>query len=253
MFGESDERYQIRGGNQRLVDELANRVGDIRLSYEVEKISTAGPGYRVLFRNGDDIYFDYLICTIPFSRLRNVTLDIEGISPVKQKAINELGYGTNAKFFLGFNKRLWRELGFSAEVFSDTQVQLAWDNSRLQPGKSGGLTIFTGGKNSAGMLQNPKPQQANIYLKQLNKIYPSLQQFYNGKYGMFYWPEHPHTLGSYACYKVGQWTAFAGAEGEKIGNIFFAGEHTSADFQGYMNGGAETGRRAAEEIIKILK
>lgn len=253
MFGESDERFQIAGGNQRLVDELAARVPDIHLSYQVEKISTAGPGYRVLFQNGDDIYFDYLICTIPFTRLRNVTLAIDGFPALKQRAINELGYGTNAKFLLGFSKRLWRELGFSGEVFSDTTVQLAWDNSRLQAGEAGGLTIFSGGKQSAKMVDTAKSQKANQYVKQLNKIYPSVQRFYNGNYSVFYWPEHPHTLGSYACYKVGQWTAFAGVEGEAVGNLFFAGEHTSADFQGYMNGGAETGRRAAEALLKAMK
>jgi monoamine oxidase len=30
--------------------------------------------------------------------------------------------------------------------------------------------------------------------------------------------------------------------------LFFAGEHTSLAFQGYMNGAIESGRRAAAEI-----
>ncbi len=252
LFGESDERFKVVGGNQRIVDELAQRIPDINLSYEVEKISTAGPGFRVLFRNGDDIYFDYLICTIPFSRLRHITLDIPRLPPVKRQAITELGYGTNAKFFLGFNKRLWRDLGFSGEVFADNGIQLAWDNSRLQPGQGGGLTVFTGGSASAAMLKNTQAVQAGVYLKKLNKIYPSLQQFYNNKFGQFYWPDHPHTLGSYACYKVGQWSQFASAEIEPVDTLLFAGEHCSIEFQGYMNGGAETGRLAAQAIIKAL-
>ncbi len=252
MFGESDERFKIAGGNQQLVDKLAEQLPNIHLSYEVEAISTAGPGYRVLFRNGEDVYFDYIICTLPFTKLRQVSLKLEGVSPTKRLAINSLGYGTNAKFFLGFSKRLWRELGFSGQVFSDTSVQLAWDNSQLQSGQAGGLTIFTGGRNSASMLANPKPVQAQVYLRQLNKIYPSLQQFYNERYGMFYWPEHPHTLGSYACYKVGQWSAFAGVEAEPIGQVYFAGEHCSANFQGYMEGAAETGLSAALAVLKAL-
>jgi monoamine oxidase len=31
--------------------------------------------------------------------------------------------------------------------------------------------------------------------------------------------------------------------------IFFAGEHTSRKWQGYMNGAVESGLRAAEEIL----
>lgn len=38
-----------------------------------------------------------------------------------------------------------------------------------------------------------------------------------------------------------------------VGKLFFAGEHCSYDFQGYMNGGAETGRWAAEAMAEKIK
>ncbi|MGZ4268403.1 MAG: FAD-dependent oxidoreductase [Solirubrobacteraceae bacterium] len=53
--------------------------------------------------------------------------------------------------------------------------------------------------------------------------------------------------------KVGQYTSFSGAEGERSGNRHFCGEHTSQDFQGYLNGGVETGERACDEILGDLK
>ena len=34
--------------------------------------------------------------------------------------------------------------------------------------------------------------------------------------------------------------------------IFFAGEHTSVKWQGYMNGAIESGRRAAAEVAASL-
>jgi monoamine oxidase len=37
------------------------------------------------------------------------------------------------------------------------------------------------------------------------------------------------------------------------GNCHFAGEHTSIDFQGYLNGAVESGERAAGEILGDLK
>ena len=48
---------------------------------------------------------------------------------------------------------------------------------------------------------------------------------------------------------MGQYTEFSGVEKERRGNVHFAGEHTSQDFQGYLNGGVETGERAAAEIL----
>jgi len=52
---------------------------------------------------------------------------------------------------------------------------------------------------------------------------------------------------------VGQHSRFSCAEGERSGNCHFAGEHTSQDFQGYLNGGVQTGERAASEIPASLK
>jgi monoamine oxidase len=49
---------------------------------------------------------------------------------------------------------------------------------------------------------------------------------------------------------VGQWRAIRGEEGKRAGNVYFAGEHCSLAAQGYMEGGAETGRHAAESILK---
>jgi monoamine oxidase len=45
---------------------------------------------------------------------------------------------------------------------------------------------------------------------------------------------------------------YAGYERIAQGNLHFAGEHTSVDFQGYMNGGAEEGQRAGNEVLTAL-
>ena len=46
--------------------------------------------------------------------------------------------------------------------------------------------------------------------------------------------------------------AFWAREGVREGNVHFCGEHTSLDFQGWMEGGAETGALAAAEILDDL-
>ena len=64
---------------------------------------------------------------------------------------------------------------------------------------------------------------------------------------------YPFTRGSYSYWKVGQYHAFGGYEGMRQGNIHFAGEHCSQDAQGYMEGGASEGARAAGEILDDLR
>ena len=52
---------------------------------------------------------------------------------------------------------------------------------------------------------------------------------------------------------VGQLAAFGGSEGRAEGRIHFAGEHTSLTQQGYMEGGAATGIRAAHEVLAAVR
>jgi monoamine oxidase len=54
-------------------------------------------------------------------------------------------------------------------------------------------------------------------------------------------------------WKVGQYTKFSGMEKERQGRCHFCGDHTSQDFQGYLNGAVETAERAADEILDDVK
>jgi monoamine oxidase len=47
---------------------------------------------------------------------------------------------------------------------------------------------------------------------------------------------------------VGQYTGLNGIQGQREGNLHFCGEHTSSNFQGYIEGGLRTGYRCAKEV-----
>jgi monoamine oxidase len=81
-------------------------------------------------------------------------------------------------------------------------------------------------------------------------VLPGITAKSNGRAALDHWTGYPWTKGSYSYWKVGQYTKFAGVERGPEGralNCHFAGEHTSVDFQGYLNGAVETGQRAANE------
>jgi len=83
-------------------------------------------------------------------------------------------------------------------------------------------------------------------------VFPGIAALRQGSTARAFWTGDPYALGSYACYLVGDWRRFYGEEGKRVGKLFFAGEHYSQDFQGYMEGGCETGQAAAEAIIQAL-
>lgn len=246
IFGESDERFKIKGGNASLPEAMAVQLQDqIQYGHQLEAIRETGAGYQLAFANGKEQMANVVIMTLPFTVLRQVRMDVE-MSPVKRKCIDELGYGTNGKLFLGFQRRIWREQGFQGYLYSNA-IHTGWDNSQMQNANlgAGGYTVFLGGKAGAALDQS----HAQDYLKHLSTIFKGVHRAYNERFAAFNWAKAPHQLGSYTCYKSGQYTTICGAEGEPIGNILFAGEHCSADFQGFMNGAAESGRLAAEQIL----
>ncbi|MEA5458193.1 NAD(P)/FAD-dependent oxidoreductase [Arcicella sp. LKC2W] len=247
IYGTSDERYKVIGGNQKVVDALAKTLEEnIETGYQLEALTEKGMEYELVFQNGKQIFADFVIMTIPFSVLREVKMNVD-MSPKKEKCIKELSYGTNSKMFLGMKNRLWREQGFSGYVLSNL-IHNGWDSSQMQNQNTGagGYSIFTGGKMGKELNNN----SVDGFVNHLNTIYPNFKEQFNGKKGVFNWGNAPLAKGSYACMTVGQQTALGGVEGEPINSILFAGEHCSKTSQGYMNGGAETGRMAAEELIK---
>jgi len=257
VLGESDERYRVLGGNQQICHELARRLGDqIHLSQRLVRIKQNAQDYTLTFQSANApvqaINADFVILTLPFTLLREVELNLE-LPDEKRRAIRELGYGNCAKVLAGFSRRHWRDLGYAGPLYSDEPFQLVWDNSRQQPGDAGGLTFYSGGRAALAAGQGTASDQTEGLLPGVEKAFPGLSARRNGKTARFHWPTYPWSKAAYASYRVGQWSTIAGVEGQSVGNIFFAGEHCSEDFQGFMNGGAQTGKDAASAVLTALK
>ncbi|TAJ20770.1 MAG: monoamine oxidase, partial [Planctomycetota bacterium] len=126
-----------------------------------------------------------------------------------------------------------------------------WEETRAQPGATGILVNYLGSASAAIRGLSPGAAAAQ-FLAQVEPLLPGLGAKWNGAASVDDWPTSPHQLGSYSYWKVGQYTSFAGVEREVEGRVHFAGEHTSVDFQGYMEGALESGERAAAEVLAAL-
>jgi monoamine oxidase len=217
----------------------------------------------VSFDNGSTITADHVILTMSFSVLRTLNYKKAGFDPRKVTAITQLGSGLNAKLNLQFRSRLWNSYASTGSLYSDLPFQSGWDVTRAQTGPTGILVEYPGANVAKSLgQQNPytttatNPQVAKYaqqFLSQLEPVFPGITKQWNGK-AMLSTPfTDPNFLCSYSYWKPGQYTAFSGYEKMRQGNIHFAGEHCSQDFQGFMEGGAAEGVRAAYEILGDLK
>jgi monoamine oxidase len=160
--------------------------------------------------------------------------------------------GTNSKLHVQFLNRHWESLRSNGETFSDRGYQNTWDVTRAQSGGSGILVDYTGGTIGASFGTGTPATRAQQFLGQIEPVLPGISAQWNGRATVDFWTGNPWTRGSYSYWKVGQYTRFSGVEREAEGNCFFCGEHTSIDFQGYLNGAVETGERAAGEVVDSI-
>jgi monoamine oxidase len=257
LYGDSDERYQIDGGNSQIINRLAGQLsGSIEAGTVLEAITLLPDGrYRVSLRSRQSAFdrtYERVLLTLPFSTLRDVRINVP-LPQAKRRAIEQLGYGTNSKLITGYRSRIWRELYRStASVYSDLGFQNTWEATPFAPTPNGLITNFTGGKQGLSIGAGTPEDQAQRFLNQFERVFPGVRNLRSGKAVRAYWPGERFFKGSYSCYLVGQWTQMYGVEGERVGNLFFAGEHTSLENQGYMEGACETGQRAAFEILQDL-
>lgn len=255
IFGESDERYHVRGGNDQIPHRLGAALGaSVETGCVLEALRQDASGaYTLSFKRGSGAFetrAHRVVLAVPFTTLRRMRVDVE-LPPAKRRAIDELRYGTNAKLMIGFNERVWwtrHKLG--GATYSDLKAQTTWETSRMQPGAAGILTNFVGGRHGIEIGDGTPKAQADLAVSALEAIYPGLASARaNAREARFHWPSHPWTLGSYACFTPGQWTTIRGAMGERVGHLHFAGEHCAFDNQGFMEGGVETGEWAAAAVL----
>jgi monoamine oxidase len=258
VYGVSDERYHVVGGNDQIPLKLAERLHDpVETGSVLESIRSKTDGrYQVSLRQGRtsvERIYERILLTVPFTVLRQVELAID-LPPIKRKVIDELGYGTGAKLSLPFQEKVWRSRYQSTlSVYSDRDFQTTWESARYSVGAGGWLTNLRGGKQGVALGENSVDFQTQKILGEMEGVFPGLTAAQQGKGVRSVWAAEPYALGSYSCYLPGQWTTIGGAEGERVGNIWFAGEHCSPGSQGYMNGACETAEQAARAIGREVR
>jgi monoamine oxidase len=254
-----DEKYSIIGGNDQLLTAMVAQLpaGTVTLDRKLVAIkSNANGSVTCTFQAGatyTDVTSDKVILALPFTMLRQCDLTMAGFSAVKMRSINQFDLGSNAKLHVQFTSRPWVAQGYGGATYTNVSgFQCAWDDTVNQPTTTGVLCEFPGGSQTqawTGAAFGAAPAaQVTSFLNQLEPIYPGITAAYNGKAYRDAWPLNPWSNGAYTCPRPGQYTGFFGIEAAREGNVHFAGEHTSTEYFGYLNGAVESGERAGKEV-----
>lgn len=273
VLGSSDQKYILAAGSQALPEAIAASLpaGSVSFDRRLRSIARRANGaYSLAFDEPggktESVRADRVVLAIPFIVLRGIDYAGAGFDAAKTRAIDELGYGYHTKLHLQFDRRAWMGRGrwpqpTSGQIWTTLPSQSALDFSLGQPGRDGLLEVFTAGP----AIDTPSVPYARIgeadavrrhvrgYFQQLDAIWPGVSRTWNGKATLGNAQADPNILASYSCWLVGQCTTIAGHEAPPQGRVHFAGEHTSMSNQGFMEGGAESGFRAAGEILDAYR
>jgi monoamine oxidase len=241
---------RIIGGTDRLVEALVRATpAQLLFNHRVHAIAQATD--RVIVRVRDaaglqqELETDATIVTVPATVLR--TIDITPALPEEQlHAIRSVKYGCATKVVVQYEGDTLRRT--RARAFAtDSYLGAFWDSSEGQPaGDHSTLTFLCGGSASATMRRHIEhgPSDVVAALCWLGLADATITASRHTS-----WELDPLAGGGYAYLDPAFDPAWLPLLGRRAGRIVFAGEHTSIEHQGYMEGAIESGLRAAAEIL----
>jgi monoamine oxidase len=240
---------RIKGGNDRLVQALAKQKGlKITLKAVVTGIDQDDRGVRVHVADGSKkgavVTGHYVVLTTPPTIAR--TLEFAPAVPATlRRAWQALNLGPATKAHVRFDKGWWRKPGRPRAWGSNLDTGAVWETSGTGPA---GLTLLAGGRasrNFRDLLEEGGPQRVIRRLSWLGEPLDARD------FRSISWELDPFARGGYAVFGTDFRPEWRSELARAFGRIAFAGDHTSREWQGYMNGAVESGQRAARDIEMI--
>jgi monoamine oxidase len=260
----ADERYTVHGGNDRVPDLIVESLppGTVHLEMPLRALRRGEAGTTELAFDGmsSPVVADRVVLALPFTALRRVDLADSGMSAAKRRAIEQLGMGTNAKLLLQLSSDPHSLANWSGGMDRvDDPAFTTWESSSTDGSSADAslITVYSGGRAGDGY-DPPQPHGPPTEeviaetLAAMDAVVPGVGNAFNGRAWLDSWVDDPWAGGSYAAFLPGQFSRFSGLIGIPEGTIHFAGEHTSSFSQGFLNGGVESGERAAIEVLEAL-
>ena len=243
-LGGNPERWQkIKGGSDLLPKAFAGKLaGKIHYGSPVVKIEQDENQARVVFLDGarrQTLTADSVLCTIPFSVLRNV--ELPSLSTRKLEIIKRTRYDAVSRVYLQTRNRFWEDKGLNGFAFTSGAIEI-WQPTWSQPGPRGILMTYARSGEAERITSLKENERISTTLKQLDSMFDGLRENFE-RGATKCWMEDEWSRGAWAF--VGLSDFFTASSRE--GRIHFAGEHLSPWFS-WMQGALSSGLRAVKEI-----
>ena len=243
--------YSILGGNQRLPLAMSEKLKrPVDLDREVVAISSDDKGAEVHCVDGSRFKARRVICSLPYSVLRNIRFD-PLLSGPHEIAVSTLNYMVNTMIFFKASRPFWEEDGLSPTMWTDGMLGTVVGQ---RFGKSDDevttISVNPRGDWAAYLDRLPREEAISRVIAKIEKIRPKARGALECT-GYHSWNQDPFAAGDWAIFAPGQISRFANAMAPIHGSVHFCGEHTAVANRG-MEGAMESAERVAIEAMSAL-
>jgi monoamine oxidase len=251
----NDQMYRLNGGMSRLIEELLRRIrGPVHLRRAVRRIDVRADEVSLAF-NGPDgrgtRHHARVVCTVPFSVLRTMTLT--GIDADKVAVIRDLDYGSATKVAFHTRRPFWRDRGIDGGASAPGGlIRQTYYPDAERDTSAALLGSYTIAEDADVLGSMPELHRHAVVRRELAAMHPEIEEP-----GMVLdtvsmaWGEHPWNRGCAAR----RWSADdAGrrVEARRAARaqhrLHFAGEHCSRN-PAWVDSAIESAHRVLDEVL----
>src|SRR5438552_4516636 len=271
------KQFRIANGGDALMkwlrDGLDPERTEVRLSTVAEAVEWKRGTVNVVCRGGDRAPLPPLsartaLITLPLAVLKAGVVRFDPALPAKQRALAGLEMGQVFKIVLRFREAFWEK----PEFLKERRAQAGSNGSGLTflhahgaevptwwtslPVRSPVLTGYVGAVAAEQLLAEEPPSRLERSLVALSEVLAvprrDLEQQLDAS-ARHDWRADPFARGAYSYIGVGGNNAPRALARPVDGTLFFAGEATDGAQIGTVAGALSSGRRAAREVLRVLK
>ncbi len=232
--------YRLVGGNQKLPDTFAAKLGDrVKLNSPVTKITYSPEGVNVTCgKTGSErtVEGDYLVCAMSAWMLRQIPAT-PAWPEKKASAVGNVPYYSHTRYIMQSKSKFWDEDHVSPNMnLDDPKLYNVWRTGD-EVNTSRGLLAGT----AAG------PGTVEEGLATFRKYYPGKSENIE-KVKAVVWPMDPwRSACETTAYKPGELTRFWPSLIEPVGRVYFVGAYADN-----LNWGMEAGTRSANRVAELI-
>jgi monoamine oxidase len=240
------------GGAQQLSAGLASRMGDaVRLSEPVEAITLREDEVVVQGKSSTHRARHVIVALAP-GLCERIRFTPE-LTDARHQLQRRMFTGSVVKCIIAYDQAFWRQEGYSGEAIADDGlVQMVFDDCSAAGDKAALLAFILGDTARKASDLTPEVRQQAVIACLVRLFGESAAR--PAGYIDYDWNSDEWSAGCYVgLHPPGVLSTVGAALRTPCGRIHFAGSETAIRWPGFMDGALESGERAAEEILEILR